>query len=140
MISRRRSGATLTAAVYHLPAEGYNLYLQNSIAWLRSGLVDAVMPMAYTDQIGVFDRYIRSYYEVAPKGRIIPGVGLFKHRDADQTREQVRWCQAWRGDMALFSYASLCSTAEDRGAATSPTDPLPLRQARREVVTGLLRR
>ena len=138
-INRRRPGATLTAAVYHTPTEAYELYLQNSVAWLRAGLVDAVMPMAYTDQLVAFDRYLRSYHELAPGRRIVPGVGLFKHQYADQTRDQLSRCQAWGGDLALFSYGSLFPTAEDRLPNTAPADPPALRQMRRDVVTGFLR-
>ncbi len=138
-VSRRRPGATLTAAVWRNPTPGYYDYLQNSVAWLRAGLVDALMPMAYTDKLGDFDADVAAYRQLAPGRRIIPGVGLYKHQYADQTRDQLSRCQAWGGDLALFSYSSLFPTAEDRTPNAAPADSPALRQMRRDAVSAFLR-
>ncbi|MCK4342189.1 MAG: family 10 glycosylhydrolase, partial [Phycisphaerae bacterium] len=114
VINRRRSGATLTAAVWRDPRRGYNEYLQNSIAWLRTGLVDAVMPMAYSKKLGQLEADIDSYQRLAVGYRVVPGLGIYLHEKPEQIRAQLRRCQAWGGDFALFSYDSLFPTAGDR--------------------------
>ena len=116
-VNRRRPGATLTAAVWRNPEIGYRDYLQNSIAWLRAGLVDAVMPMAYTEKLDQFDTDIRAYGQLAAGRPVVPGLGIYLHKNADAMRDQMSRCAAWGGSFALFSYESLFATAGDRGAS-----------------------
>lgn len=117
IVNRRRPGATLTAAVWRDPRIGYNDYLQNSVAWLRAGLVDGIMPMAYTDKLNQFDADIDAYRQLAGARPVVPGIGVYLHQDADVTRAQLQQCRAWGGDFALFSYESLYPTAGDRSAS-----------------------
>lgn len=104
-LDRARPGATLTAAVRPDAAEARRDHLQSAAAWLRSGVIDAVMPMAYTSRIGVFERQLRSYDAVG-RGRVIPGVGVYLLAPA-ALREQLRLCAQRGGDWAAFSYDSL---------------------------------
>lgn len=120
MLNRVRPGASLTAAVWRNPRLAYGDYLQNSAVWLRSGLVDAIMPMAYTERINTFEQDIEMYRRAAPGGRVIPGIGLYQHRDAATTRRQLELCQRWGGDVALFSYESLFPTLQDRLRLVEP--------------------
>ncbi|HQL53303.1 MAG TPA: family 10 glycosylhydrolase, partial [Phycisphaerae bacterium] len=115
-VNKRRPGATLTAAVWREPRIGYNDYLQNSVAWLRAGLVDALMPMVYTERFGQFEADIDSYKRLVGRHPIVPGLGLYMHTSDEVMAEQLRQCQSWGGDFALFSYESLFPTAGDRGA------------------------
>lgn len=137
-INRRRPGATLTAAVWRDPYVGYRDYLQNSVAWLRAGLVDAVMPMAYTEKPGQFEADISAYRQLAPGRRVVPGLGIYMHRDDETMRTQLRQCAGWGGDYALFSYESLFPTAGDRNAAPQArADAQRARYVRREVLGEL---
>ncbi len=113
VVRLNRPGATLTASVWSTPQVGYRDYLQNSIAWLRSGLLDALYPMAYTDQAPQFAQYIGAYHELAQGGRVIPGLGVYKHEQFEQTAAQLESCQRWGGDFAVFSYASLAPVGGD---------------------------
>ncbi len=119
-VNRRRPGATLTAAVWRNPQVGFTEYLQNSVAWLRTGLVDAVMPMAYSAQPGPFEDGIESYRSVAPGRRVVPGLGLYLQKRSEDMRAQLQRCMSWGGDWALFSYDSLYPTAADRGGRLTP--------------------
>lgn len=114
MLGRRRPGATLTAAVWSDPQRGYADYLQDAGGWLRHGLVDALLPMAYTAEPDAFERYIGAYQALAPRGRVIPGVGIYLHQTPGQIAWQLERCRIWGGDFALFSYDSLRATAGDR--------------------------
>jgi uncharacterized lipoprotein YddW (UPF0748 family) len=135
-VQRRRPGATLTAAVWRDPWVGYRDYLQNSVAWLRAGLADAVIPMAYTEKLDQFSNDIGEYRRLAANRPVVPGLGIYLHRGAEQMRDQVRRCTAWGGDFALFSYESLFPTAGDRGSAPQAhAEAQRQRYARRQVLS-----
>jgi len=132
---RHRPDVALTAAVWASPQVGHRDYFQNALAWARTGIVDALMPMAYTTEVDQFEGYIGGYRGLAPRVRIIPGLGLYKHEDPQQTLQQLERCGTWGGDFALFSYSSLHATAADRGASID-AHKKQLRQARRAMVRG----
>jgi uncharacterized lipoprotein YddW (UPF0748 family) len=139
VISRRRPGATLTAAVWRDPELGYRDYLQNSVAWLRTGLLDAAVPMAYTEQVSQLEADIGTYRRLASSRRIIPGLGLYLHKSPEQTRDQLRRCLAWGGDFALFSYDSMFPTAGDRSfTPQARAEAQRQRLARREVLNAVV--
>jgi uncharacterized lipoprotein YddW (UPF0748 family) len=140
MMERRRPGVTLTAAVWSDPHVGYDGYLQNGLAWLRSGLLDAAYPMAYTEQPQTFSGYVQTYHRLAPGCRVIPGLGIYKHKTADQMRSQLQVCSASGGDFALFSYDSLLPTHGDRGKKQPDPQRDALRHLRRDVLTEFNRR
>jgi hypothetical protein len=115
MLARRRPGATLTAATWSSPQRGRHEYFQDAIGWLRRGIVDAAMPMAYTPKLEQFESYIEAYQTLVPDARIIPGLGIYRHETTDQIGWQLEGCRSWSGDFALFSYGALHATAGDRG-------------------------
>lgn len=137
-IDRRRPGATLTAAIWSSPTRGFKSYFQNSIAWLRTGLIDAGMPMAYTESLDKLRKYIGEYRSLAPRARIIPGLGIYKHKTPEQMSAQLRQCSDWGDDFVLFSYGSLHATAEDRGK-DGKSKVAPEQRRLREMRLGLLR-
>jgi uncharacterized lipoprotein YddW (UPF0748 family) len=119
-VDRVRPGAAVTAATWSSPSRGYREYLQNAVGWLRAGLIDAVYPMAYTDDVAALQRYIGEYQQAAPNRRVIPGIGIYKLGTQQQVTEQLARCRSWGGDYAIFSYASLHAVAGDRGRKRSP--------------------
>jgi uncharacterized lipoprotein YddW (UPF0748 family) len=123
----------LTAAVWRDPVDGYRSYLQNAAAWLRAGLLDAAMPMAYAEQVSDVVRSIESYRIAAPGKRIVPGLGIYKHKSAEQIRAQLTQCTQWGGDFALFSYESLEAVHGDRAKKPDAKSQRE-RQMRRDAV------
>ena len=123
MLDRRRPGATLTAAVVRNPRTAYDSFFQNGVAWLRTGMVDALLPMAYSEQLGPFEADIAAYREAVGGRRIVPGVGIYKHTNGEATRRQLARCADWGGDFALFSYESLYPTHQDRQSSRGPSAP-----------------
>lgn len=107
-----RPGLELSAAVWRRPEAARDRYLQDAARWLREGTLDRVMPMIYTDDDGQFRSDLAAWISVARDGRgttsgaISPGIGLYKHRDASQSRRQIRFCSRADG-FALFAYSSL---------------------------------
>jgi uncharacterized lipoprotein YddW (UPF0748 family) len=134
-VNRRRPGATLTAAVVANPQQAYDQFFQNGVGWLRAGLVDAIMPMAYTDKLRNFEEDIGAYRQLVGNGRVIPGVGIYKHGTAIEMRQQLASCNDGGGDFALFSYGSLYPTHEDRALKNGPS---PKQQAARGMRRGVL--
>jgi uncharacterized lipoprotein YddW (UPF0748 family) len=138
-LHRRRPGATLTAAVWSSPQRGYDDYFQDATTWLRRGIVDAVMPMAYTARLDEFERYIGAYHASAGGARIVPGLGIYKHETPAQIGQQLERCRMWGGDFALFSYDSLHATAGDRAKGGQPRIA-PAKKRLRQMRTDVLRR
>ncbi|MGD8452688.1 MAG: family 10 glycosylhydrolase [Phycisphaerae bacterium] len=132
-VARRRPGATLTAAVVRSPKTAYERFFQNAVAWLRTGLVDAIVPMAYTAEVASFERDIGAYRQLVGRARLVPGVGIYQHKSAQAMRQQLSRCAAWGGDFALFSYGSLFPTHQDRGGSPSARE-----QAERNLRRGVL--
>lgn len=134
----RRPGATLTAAVWGSADRGYRDYFQNGGGWLRAGLLDAIMPMAYTPRSAEFVRDIAAYQRLAPGGHIIPGVGIYLCNQPGEMAAQLQQCRSWGGDYCLFSYDSLHATADDRRAGKVEEKQAQLRTMRRSVLSGSL--
>ena len=138
-VDRRRPRATLTAATWNSPQRGYKEYFQNGVAWLRTGLIDAALPMAYTDDLARFEGYVGAYRTLAPQGRVVPGIGIYKHDTAEQMARQLEYCRRLGGDFALFSYDSIHPVAGDRGRnGRSKVAPEKIRQ--RQMRVDVLRR
>jgi uncharacterized lipoprotein YddW (UPF0748 family) len=114
-IDRVRPGATLTAATWRDPQRGYRNYFQNALAWLRAGLLDAAMPMAYTTDVAALDRDMHIYFDAVAEARVVPGLGIYKHETPEQLAEQLALCAEWGGDFTVFSYESLWPVHGDRG-------------------------
>ncbi len=132
-VRRTRPGATLSAAVWGDLDQGYREYLQNGPAWLRAGLVDALLPMAYTDNPAEFTASIEAYRAAAPGRRVVPGVGVYKLDSAAGLATQLAECERWGGDWALFSYDALFPTGRDPNAFD------PVQGLRRRVVAATAR-
>lgn len=132
-IDRHRPGATLTAAVIRNPAVGYGSFLQNAVAWLRAGYLDAILPMAYTDKLENFAADVEAYRGLVGPRRVVPGVGLYKLSTPEAVRAQLEQCRRWGGDYALFSYDSLHATRADESAPAAGRERA-LRLMRREQV------
>jgi len=118
-VDRARPGTALTAAVWSSPESGYRDYFQNAVGWLRVGLVDAVYPMAYTDDARRFAQFIAAYEQGAPGKRIVPGIGIYKHETPEAVAAQVDFCARRGGDLAVFSYESIHAVHADRRSGTA---------------------
>lgn len=134
MLDCRRPGATLTAAVTRNPNSAYQQFFQNGVAWLRSGLVDALMPMIYTDTLSDFVASVNAYRRLVGDRRVIPGVGIYKHNTKTAMRQQLAHCTDRGGDFALFSYDSLHVTHQDRNGNGPTSQKQTERALRRQVL------
>lgn len=135
-LAARRPGASLTAAVWRRPEIGYRSYLQNAVAWLRSGVVDAIMPMAYTANLFQFEDDLQAYRMLAPQALIVPGMGIYTHATPAEMNAQLDACRRRGGDFALFSYESLFPTAGENSSRAPSAKAQPLREMRRAVLAA----
>ncbi len=106
----RKQDLVYTAAVWRDPTIGQVQYLQDGALWLREGTIDAAMPMIYTDNDNQYRGDWQAWHQAASGGRIVPGLGAYKHTDPAQTIRQIRISSSPDG-YALFAYASLFDSA-----------------------------
>jgi uncharacterized lipoprotein YddW (UPF0748 family) len=110
-----RPDALLTAAVFPDPQDAFDERLQDWRGWLGSRLVDAVAPMAYTQESARFAEQIAAARDVAGGQAIWAGIGAYRLTPA-QTVENIQAARKLgAAGFVLFSYDSL----------TGPKPPAP---------------
>ena len=112
---RAKPKAQITAAVFTPLAAAGNVY-QDWPRWLREGIIDFVIPMAYTADNHALARQIREWKTIDPRlERIVPGLALFQDmappvigRRPQQVLAQHQLCldQGARGNV-YFWYGAL---------------------------------
>ncbi len=81
--------------------------LQDWGAWLRSGLIDAVCPMAYTQEPAQFAEQIAAARTAAGSAAVWAGIGAYRIPPA-QTIENIETARRLGASgVVLFSYDSL---------------------------------
>ncbi len=94
-----------SAAVWRRPDLAKNRYLQDAPRWVNEGTVDLIMPMIYTEDDGQFTSDLQSWYSVVDRRRVVPGIGAYKHKGANQTITQASLGHPRR--FVLFAYSTL---------------------------------
>ncbi len=99
-----RPELVISAAVFAGADDAHDARYQPWEAWLRSGIVDAVAPMAYTDSDPVFRSQIERAVGAAGGARVWAGVGLYRN-SFEGAVEKARIARAaGTGGVVLFSY------------------------------------
>ena len=135
-VHRVRRRTILTAAVFPTPKSA-RAVLQDWPSWLERRLVAAVFPMTYDDDDARFRERLAVQKAVA-KGPVIVGIGVYKHKDPEQTLRQMKEVIA-SGEQgyALFSYASIFpSKANARAEPAEASVRLERRDAILPVLQG----
>jgi uncharacterized lipoprotein YddW (UPF0748 family) len=156
-VKAARPGALVSAAIFPT-AESRGKVLQDAEGWVKAGLVDWVFPMTYSDSDVAFRSEIEEGYALFRRGGVFsssgspvrmkngrpvdtassagaicfPGIGIFKHKTAEQTVRQMETCRA---GFALFSYSSLYVSPDDTRKESEK-----LCKARRDAVKRFLGR
>jgi uncharacterized lipoprotein YddW (UPF0748 family) len=96
----------LTAAVIADPEQALDRNNQDWGRWGREGIVDAILPMNYSDDDRVFVQRVEAQVGRAGRTPIVIGVGSYKHKTPEQTMRQIdvalqKGCKG----VAVFSYA-----------------------------------
>jgi uncharacterized lipoprotein YddW (UPF0748 family) len=110
-----RPKALLTSAVFPDSQDAFDERMQDWRGWLEAHLVDAVAPMAYTQESGRFAEQIAAARDIAGGGLVWAGIGAYRLTPA-QTIENIQAARRLgAAGFVLFSYDSL----------TGPKPPAP---------------
>ena len=105
---RAKPSGQVTAAVFSSLASAENVF-QDWPGWLRQGVVDYVVPMAYTPNDDVLTNQLQEWKTVDPRlERILPGLGIF-------TKVKDRESYAPRDIEAIFVQYRMCLDQGARG-------------------------
>ena len=111
-----RPEALVTSAVFPDAQEAFDERLQDWRGWLSGRLVDAVAPMAYTQESSRFVEQIAAARDVAGNGRAIwAGIGAYRLTPEQTIANILAARRLGAGGFVLFSYDSL----------TGPKPPAP---------------
>ena len=112
-IKSARQSALVTVATAPDLADARDRKLQDWGAWLQSGLVDAVCPMAYTPEPAQFAEQIAAARDVKGGRAVWAGIGAYRLPPA-QTIENIQTARRLgTAGVVLFSYDSLTDGASD---------------------------
>ena len=114
-VTAARPGIMITSAVFPDPQDAFDERLQDWRGWLENRLVDAVAPMAYTQEPARFAEQIAAAREIAGGRAVWAGIGAYRLTPA-QTVENIQAARRLgAAGIVLFSYDSL----------TGPRPPAP---------------
>lgn len=103
-----RPGVIVSAAVVPDEAAALNHKFQSWPAWVSRGVLDAVVPMAYTTNSGLFRRQVAAARERAgDRGRVWAGIGAWRLPVAGSIEKIQVARQAGAEGVLLFSHESL---------------------------------
>jgi uncharacterized lipoprotein YddW (UPF0748 family) len=106
-VKEERPSAVVSVAAAPDRAEALSRKLQDWGGWLENGIVDAVAPMAYTQEPTEFAEQIAAAREAAGARRLWAGIGAYR-LSPEQTIENILTARRLGADgIILFSYDSL---------------------------------
>jgi len=112
-IKSARETTLVTIATAPDLADARDRKLQDWGAWLETGLVDAVCPMAYTPEPALFAEQIAAARNIKGGHTVWAGIGAYRLPPA-QTIENIETARRLgAGGIVLFSYDSLIASASD---------------------------
>jgi len=134
-----RAGTLVSAAVVPEEIQAVEQRFQDWPAWMAGGLLDAVCPMAYTPDAGLFRQQVAQVRaRVGPGKTVWAGVGAYRLPSATVVERIVTAREAGASGVVLFSHESLDLEALARlraeafvgataaaGAPTGPTGRAP---------------
>lgn len=99
----------LTAAVIADQTAALNRYLQDWPRWLREGLLDAAIPMAYSPSTVTVVRQLAAARSIPTEHHLYAGIGIY-NESARDAADKIRRARGLGVDgIALFSYDALAA-------------------------------
>lgn len=116
-VKARRPDIVVSAAVFANVDDAYGERFQDWREWLDAGILDVVVPMAYTPENGVFATQIReAAVSAGRQDRVWAGIGAYRN-GLEGTLEKIDLARREGvGGLVLFSY----DWAVAEGSATGP--------------------
>ncbi|HSW31474.1 MAG TPA: family 10 glycosylhydrolase [Longimicrobiales bacterium] len=104
-VKARRPDLVVSAAVFANVDDAYSARFQDWRAWLDQGIVDVVVPMAYTPQNGLFAVQIReAAVSAGRRDRVWAGIGAYQNGLAGTLDKIDLARREGVGGLVLFSY------------------------------------
>lgn len=138
MMVKTKPKAVLTAAVGAVPEEHRRKYFQDSPRWIREGLVDAVYPMNYDENIRIYSNRVAAWAAISPRVPVVTGV-MFDKRDARTVVAQVEEARRRGTHFAAFAYNSLFERLDRSGKPIMDGQSASRAALRKEVIPKLRR-
>ena len=111
-VKRARPDAMFTVAAAPDAQEAFDLRLQDWRTWIENGVIDAICPMAYTQEPARFAEQIRTAREIAGARAVWAGIGAYRLTPA-QTIENIQTGRRLGvNGFVLFSYDSLIAPTQ----------------------------
>jgi uncharacterized lipoprotein YddW (UPF0748 family) len=124
-----RPGIEITAAVVAEEKKCRDQAFQSPEVWLEQGIIDAVTPMAYTDDADVFAKYAQRWRDAHLEEKVWMGVWADPNRVPRPERDARRTITWKFGGVAIFSYENLFTQHKANKKARTMydlfTDPKP---------------
>ena len=125
-----RPSAVFTAAVVPDQQDAFDERMQDWRVWLSTRLVDAVAPMAYTQEPARFAEQIAAARDIAGGAAVWAGIGSYRLSPA-QTFENIQAARKLgAAGFVLFSYDSLTGPKAAGARLSRDRQPRRLRDAR----------
>jgi uncharacterized lipoprotein YddW (UPF0748 family) len=121
----------LTAAVIADQTAALNRYLQDWPRWLREGILDAAIPMAYSPNTTTVVRQLAAARSIPTEHHLYAGIGIY-NEGARDAADKIRRARSLGVDgVALFSYDALAARAGYARALRTwafpgPIEPKPM--------------
>jgi len=138
MMQQTRPRAALTAAVGSSPEEARRRHFQDAVAWIREGLVDAVFPMNYAENMRLYEQRLVTWRSLEAPVVVVMGV-KFDKRDADTVTGQVDRAHRAGGHFCAFAYNSLFERLDEHGRPVFDAQSRSRAGLRRAVIPYLQR-
>ena len=118
-VKSRRPELVVSAAVVADPETAYTMRFQDWTSWLRQGILDIAVPMAYTADNGRFQSLVRAARMAAGhRERVWAGIGIYMDSFTGAV-DKVDLARAEdAGGIVLFSYD--WAAGDGRGSASDP--------------------
>ena len=109
---------TLSAAVFPESAHARGGKLQDWPSWLQQSLIDALCPMAYTQDVSLFERQIADAQSIAGEVPVWAGVGAYRLSTTATLAHIAAARRQKAGGVVLFSYDALVSPPNSAATLT----------------------
>ena len=105
-IKAARPEFVFSAAIIGDYDNGPDVFLQDSHRWLAEGIMDAVFPMTYTDDLRLFERWLKRHAPYRHGRALCPGIMVYP--DTATVFEELRIVRKMGlQGFSLFAYSSL---------------------------------
>jgi uncharacterized lipoprotein YddW (UPF0748 family) len=101
-----RPDLEMSAAVWQRIEMGREVYFQDGPEWVRSGILDFVVPMIYTADPAVFDRRLEAYVDEVGPDRVVAGIGPYLEGFTDSTVAREMTMAEERGVLGISVFNS----------------------------------